>query len=236
MQDASAAEMSLRGTTGSPLGLEIVRLSETSLNIPLWLTWLLGRSPCPLLNAMANHGWLPRNGKALTLPMIQTALDDALGFEQDIFINITEAALAVSTTGNASTFNLQDTARHNAIEHDGSLSRNDFFFGDNLHFNLRIWRVTAARYGIGVPSNTSLLTVDVAARARAARIEDARRVNPNFTLTSSGLMGSYGETSVLLTTFWQAENAGAPKEWVRVLFGKRSSLSDVVSPLIKSLR
>jgi hypothetical protein len=175
-----------------------------------------------MLNALANHDWLPRDGKAVTLPAVQTAFDEAMGFDQDVFITIAETALSVSTTGNASTFNLQDTAYHDAIEHDGSLSRNDIYFGDDLHFNPLIWMATAARYGIGLGglSNTSAITVEVAAKARAARVEDARRVNPGFNLTETGLANSCGETSVLLTAFWDEESGGAPKEWVRVLFGK----------------
>ncbi|KAI1864129.1 uncharacterized protein JN550_009149 [Neoarthrinium moseri] len=176
------------------------------------------RSPCPMLNSLANHGWLPRDGKNIDLPMIQSVFDEAMGFDQDVFIGITEAALAVSTTGNSSTFNLQDTAYHNAIEHDGSLSRNDIFFGDNLHFNPLIWIATAARYGIRIPGKSSVISVETAARARAARVEDARRFNPAFNLTQAGLTASYGETSVLMTAFWDEQAGGAPKDYVRVLF------------------
>lgn len=176
-----------------------------------------------MLNAMANHGWLPRDGKNIDLPTIQSAFQAAMGFAPDVFISITQAALAVSTTGNHSTFNLQDTAHHNAIEHDGSLSRNDIFFGDNLHFNPLIWAATAARYGIRIPSTSSIITVETAARARAARVKDAKLINPVFNLTDAGLTGSYGETSVLLTAFWNEDAGGAPKEWVRVLFGELTS-------------
>jgi hypothetical protein len=31
------------------------------------------RSPCPALNALANHGFLPRNGKNITLAMLEQA-------------------------------------------------------------------------------------------------------------------------------------------------------------------
>ncbi|KAK9418810.1 putative Chloroperoxidase [Seiridium unicorne] len=176
------------------------------------------RAPCPMLNAMANHGWLPRDGKNIDLPTVQSAFESAMNFAPDVFVTITTAALAVSTTGNSSTFNLQDTAHHNAIEHDGSLSRNDIFFGDNLHFNPLIWAATAARYGIRIPFSSSVITVETAAKARAARVKDAKTVNPAFNLTSAGLSGSYGESSVLLTALWDESAGGAPKDWVRVLF------------------
>ncbi|KAI0141973.1 Chloroperoxidase [Pestalotiopsis sp. NC0098] len=174
------------------------------------------RSPCPMLNSMANHGWLPHDGKNIDLATIQSAFLTAMGFSTESFISITQSALAVSTTGNSSTFNLQDLAHHNAIEHDGSLSRNDFFFGDDLHFNPLIWSATAARYGIRVPGTAPVITVETAARARAARVKDAQLVNPAFNLTSQ--TGSIGETSVFLTAFWNATAGGVPKDYARVLF------------------
>jgi hypothetical protein len=32
------------------------------------------RSPCPGLNALANHGFLPRNGRNISLPVVQQAI------------------------------------------------------------------------------------------------------------------------------------------------------------------
>ncbi|KAF2993640.1 hypothetical protein E8E14_000196 [Neopestalotiopsis sp. 37M] len=171
-----------------------------------------------MLNAMANHGWLPHDGKNIDLATIQSAFEAAMGFSTESFISITQSALAVSTTGNSSTFNLQDLAHHNAIEHDGSLSRNDAFFGDDLHFNPLIWAATAARYGIRIPFTSPVITVEIAARARAARVRDAKLINPGFNLTAAGLSGSLGETSVFLTAFWNETAGGVPKDYARVLF------------------
>jgi peroxidase family protein len=36
------------------------------------------RSPCPALNTLANHGFLPRDGRNITLPMITRAAKDGL--------------------------------------------------------------------------------------------------------------------------------------------------------------
>lgn len=198
-------------------------VAVTALSAPAGHAWKpagLGdsRSPCPMLNAMANHGWLPHDGKNIDLATIQSAFEAAMGFSTESFISITQSALAVSTTGNSSTFNLQDLAHHNAIEHDGSLSRNDAFFGDDLHFNPLIWAATAARYGIRIPFTSPVITVEIAARARAARVRDAKLINPGFNLTAAGLSGSLGETSVFLTAFWNSTAGGVPKDYARVLF------------------
>lgn len=177
-----------------------------------------GRSPCPMLNSMSNHGWLPHDGKNIDLATIQTAFLTAMGFSTESFISITQQALALSTTGNSSTFNLHDLAHPNAIEHDGSLSRNDQFFGDDLHFNALIWATTALRYGIRNPLASPVITVETAAKARAARVRDAKVLNSDFSLPDQS--GSIGETSVFLTAFWDKNAGGVPKDYARVLFGE----------------
>ena len=60
--------------------------------------------------------------------------------------------------------------------------------------------------------------METAARARAARVKDAKLVNPAFDLTSQD--GSIGETSVFLTAFWNETVGGVSKEYARVLFGE----------------
>lgn len=54
--------------------------------------------------------------------------------------------LAHSTTGNSSTFNLEDSNVHNDIEIDGSLSRKDLYFGDNVHFDHEIWDQSSSKF------------------------------------------------------------------------------------------
>jgi hypothetical protein len=116
------------------------------------LTQILpGRSPCPMLNALANHGYLPRDGKDISIPTLVTALLDSINLAPDATIIAGVIALRTSTTGNALTFHLDDLAKHGGkpschpspfpmstvtqltsliclppvIEHDGSLSRHD---------------------------------------------------------------------------------------------------------------
>ncbi|KAF7884460.1 uncharacterized protein EAF02_004796 [Botrytis sinoallii] len=83
------------------------------------------RSPCPAMNSLANHGFLPHDGKGITVPDVITALDAALNVGVDFATAIGTAGL-LSVQGNlfATSFNLDDLNEHNfPIEHDGSLSR-----------------------------------------------------------------------------------------------------------------
>jgi len=180
------------------------------------------RSPCPGLNALANHGWLPHSGKDINLPAIQTATDAVYNFASDVLISIFQQVVAfnLSTTGNASTFNLEDLKKHDAIEFDGSLSRNDFYFGDDLHFDLNIWSSTAERLGLYNYKDSAGLyvTIETAAKARAARVKDAEMVNPTFNASETEINGSPGTTALYLTALWDYAVNATYKDWVKVFF------------------
>ncbi|KAI0337487.1 Cloroperoxidase, partial [Trametopsis cervina] len=78
------------------------------------------RAPCPALNTMANHGYLPRDGKALTAPMIRQALVECYGLSKTLAFLLTNGALLLLNQGRGN-FQLSDFARHNKIEHNASL-------------------------------------------------------------------------------------------------------------------
>ncbi|KAJ7843104.1 Cloroperoxidase [Mycena olivaceomarginata] len=82
------------------------------------------RSPCPGLNTLANHGYLPRNGKDISIPMIIDAAKEGFNLAPDTVVSGRKA-------------------RHGLIESDASLSRGDFALGDNLHFNETIFSTLA---------------------------------------------------------------------------------------------
>lgn len=128
----------------------------------------------------------------------------------------------MTTTGNKSTINLVDLARHDEIEFDGSLSRNDIYFGDDLHFDPTIWASTAKRLGL-YESNGShsskYVTIEAAAKARAARVEDAKAANPTFNASTNEIMGSPGTTALYITTLWDEKEGAVPKSWIKAFFG-----------------
>ncbi|KAJ7210724.1 Chloroperoxidase, partial [Mycena pura] len=99
------------------------------------------RSPCPGLNTLANHGYLPRNGKNISIPMMLDAALEGFNLGPD---SIIQAAKFGLLSGNApTTLDLDALALHSLIEHDASLSRGDFALGDNLHFNETIFSTLA---------------------------------------------------------------------------------------------
>lgn len=184
-----------------------------------------GRSPCPGINVLANHGYLPRSGKNIDLPTLQNAVADAYNYAPNTFDDIFAEvqSLMLSTTGNISTFNLADVAKHGYMEFDGSLSRNDFYFGDNLHFDPKIWATMSQWMALDEVTQDPMskyVTVESAAKARAARVADAMKANPTFNASALEVMGSPGTTALWLTTLWDDSVEAAPKEWVKSFFGK----------------
>eukprot|EP01117_Protostelium_nocturnum_P003957 TRINITY_DN15231_c0_g1_i1.p1 TRINITY_DN15231_c0_g1~~TRINITY_DN15231_c0_g1_i1.p1 ORF type:complete len:244 (-),score=66.01 TRINITY_DN15231_c0_g1_i1:103-834(-) len=87
------------------------------------------RSPCPVLNTLANHGYLPRNGKNITKDNFVSALEQGISIGFDIANLLGYGAF--KKFGNPATLDLSDLQKHNAIEHDSSLTRQDNYFGQS---------------------------------------------------------------------------------------------------------
>ncbi|KAJ5515696.1 Chloroperoxidase [Penicillium freii] len=155
------------------------------------------RSPCPGLNALANHGWLHRSGKDIDLPAFRSAIAGAYNYEP------------TSMDG------------HDEIEFDGSLSRNDIYFGDNVHFDPNIWATVAENLNLYDTLGSEVnqyITVETAGKACAARAAEAKRVNPSFNASAMQVMGNPGTTALYLVTLWDEAAGAAPKSWVKALF------------------
>ena len=185
---------------------------------------------------MANHGYLPRDGRDINIDEFRSGIKNAYGYNETTFDFAFNQAVdfKLTTTGNASTFHLDDLKKHDLIEFDGSLSRNDIYFGDNLHFDPAIWATTAERlrlYDLGPSKEDRYVTVEAAAKARAARVKDAKKANPQFNASANALSGSPGTTALYLTTLWDAEAGAVPKAWIQSFFGKLCKTPDVTPTL-----
>jgi hypothetical protein len=84
------------------------------------------RSACPVLNALANHGILPRDGRNITFPQLKKAVQDSTNFSPSFSFFVPKfAADFLNRSYFSDTFDLVELSLHNAIEHDGSLTRLD---------------------------------------------------------------------------------------------------------------
>lgn len=132
------------------------------------------------LNTLANHGFLPRDGQNITQDQTTTALDTALNIPPQFGAFLHMAAVRTNPTGNVTnTFSLTDLSRHDILEHDASLSRQDAFFGDNAAFNATVFAETQAKW-------QDTIDVPQAAAARFARVQTSNATNPTFGFTKVG--------------------------------------------------
>ncbi|KAI9644700.1 hypothetical protein NHQ30_006726 [Ciborinia camelliae] len=201
--------------------------------LPIYLTYAQGsfttwsppgpgdvRSPCPGINSLANHGFLPHNGKGITIPALIAALDTAMNVGADFATAIGGAGL-LSVPGNlhATSFDLDNLNEHNfPIEHDASLSRSDYFASlthDNHSFNQTIFDQVLSFY-----SSQSKTSIPVAAAAKYARVKYEEKEDSKFVYSAQQFVLSYGETALYLSILGDPINGVADVEWVRVFFEK----------------
>jgi hypothetical protein len=195
-----------------------------------------------MINTLANHGYLPHNGLNISLDDLVTAFNSSVNLAPAATRLVGAKALIASTTGNSATFNLDDLNTHGGmfcfagswmmhcfthwlsvlltnrnqivIEHDGSLSRNDVFFGDNHSFNETIWNSVAAYF------TSRTISIANAAAARAARLSAAQDANPEFNMTTTDVQFSLIESALYLAIFGNVTEGNAVTKWVDVMFSE----------------
>ncbi|KAK0194835.1 Peroxidase, family 2-domain-containing protein [Armillaria mellea] len=169
------------------------------------------RSPCPGLNTLANHGFLPRDGKNIT---IKTVLDAGLeGFNIDPTVLILAAKVGLLTTNAPDSFTLDDLKLHGTIEHDASLSRSDFLLGDNLHFNETIYTtLTQSNPGVDYFNATS------AGQVQKKRLADDTIANPGIINTIKEFTVRTRESALYLSIMGDPLTGIAPKKFVDIFF------------------
>ncbi|KAK1236404.1 hypothetical protein PQX77_000344 [Marasmius sp. AFHP31] len=169
------------------------------------------RGPCPGMNTLANHGFLPRNGKNITVSIALKAARDAFNVQRDVLI--TAAKLAVLSSPLDDQFELTDIGLHGSFEHDASLSRFDKELGDPLAFSEQIYAVLA-------DSNPGLdyYNITSAGQTQKIRTEQSRADNPNFRNTIKEFIFRSTESSFYLAVFGDPFTGVAPKELVNIFF------------------
>ncbi|UKZ61707.1 uncharacterized protein TrAtP1_002964 [Trichoderma atroviride] len=100
---------------------------------------MTARGPCPALNSLANHGFLPHSGKNITAIDIIRGGFEGLGLSPEFPAVAGVSELLKSYT--LASFNLHELSNHGFIDHDCSLSRPNIGDGDNNGFNETIWSV-----------------------------------------------------------------------------------------------
>jgi len=87
------------------------------------------RSPCPALNTLANHGYIPRDGKGVTRQHFIDGLNTVFNFDKKFVAKLSEQAFTglfpVPAILRPQSMQLHDLAKQGVIVHNASLTRPD---------------------------------------------------------------------------------------------------------------
>jgi hypothetical protein len=129
--------------------------------------------------------------------MAVKAMTSAINLDVEIAKIFASVALTTNPNAHAHSFDLDHVSRHGLIEHDVSLSRDDFALGDNHTFNPDIWKSVLDTYGDSKETNFALAT-----EARYNRVIAAKKAheaaNKDFTYGIKEAVLSYGVSSCLV--------------------------------------
>ncbi|EHL03756.1 putative sterigmatocystin biosynthesis peroxidase stcC [Glarea lozoyensis 74030] len=138
------------------------------------------------MNTLANHGYLPHDGKNLTKETVVAGLGNGLNFDPVLAGIMWEQAIFVAGP-NATAFTLNDLNPHGVLEHDASLSRSDAHFGSNHVFNQTVFDTSKAFF------TDETITIRMIADAKVFRQVISRSTNPDYSFSASVENFSLGE-------------------------------------------
>lgn len=201
------------------VALSLISLAWAAIDFENWAPPGPGdvRGPCPAMNSMANHHIIPHNGKNLTVPLLAEALAGTFNLSQEMGTIVSTIGLATAPDPSVGHFDLNHLNKHNAFEHDASLSRVDFAFSgeegiakfDNATFRRWFSHFDGLEY----------IDMEIAAKARYAMVQHSREHTPGFTYEEQHRITSYAETIKFMKTM--IDSTGQTKtEFVKILFGK----------------
>lgn len=161
------------------------------------------RCSCPALNAMSNHGILPRDGKNITFKQLNALIQETYNFSPSFCFMVPHiGASMLKKSYWKDSFNLADLDLHNGIEHDASLTRLDTHLNRNqapphLPFVKELLESATGRDEDGNP----LLTEADVSRMLVKRRKEAEVANPHYTTSKFHEVFGASNASTLLTIF-----------------------------------
>jgi len=161
------------------------------------------RCACPALNALANHGILPRDGRNISFKEMNKAVRESFNFAPSFCYFVPKyAANMLGKSYDHDRFDLEEISKHDGIEHDGSLTRLDYVFDrDQGKPHLPYVRELLDSASGKDKEGNVLLTGGDLARYCAKRRAESRASNPSYSLSLIHRMFSSSNNCTLLTIF-----------------------------------
>ncbi|KIJ46283.1 hypothetical protein M422DRAFT_250333 [Sphaerobolus stellatus SS14] len=150
------------------------------------------RGPCPALNTLASHGYLPRNG-VVRPDQIVTAVMEGFLDEWQPLTNLMSIGMKTRGTGPdpPKPVLIGGLGQHGTFEGDMSMTRVDAFFGDQAVFNEDLFQgfiSTSTKFGFN-----GTYDVNAAAELCNQRLQNSIQTNPQLVFTSPRILSAYSE-------------------------------------------
>ncbi|GMF53422.1 unnamed protein product [Phytophthora fragariaefolia] len=160
-------------------------------------TAVFHRSPCPALNALTNHGYLPRSGKDIPKGVLKAAIMNVFNMANDT---------ATTQVGQVPDIvSLDFLSKHNSPEHDASLVHTDAYFGhDPMDVNVTLADDLRAHADADGMIDTAAI-----AKVRKDRAILCETTNPECTFGENEKKKSFLQASLLLMAFGQGDSISA---------------------------
>ncbi|KAI0096360.1 Cloroperoxidase [Nemania sp. FL0031] len=170
------------------------------------------RGPCPMMNTLANHGFIQRDGRNMTRENVIKGLGDGLNFSPALASIMFDQAIIANPEPNATFFTLDQLNKHNLLEHDASLSRSDAYFGNNHVFNQTVFDQTKKYW------DRPIIDINMLANAKVARQLSSKAFNPTYVFTLITEEFSLGEVVAPIIAFGDLDAQTVNKTLVEYFF------------------
>ena len=159
------------------------------------------RSACPMINAMANHGILPHDGKNISFRELNAKVRQTFNFAGSFCFFVPKySADFMNRSYWTGRFDLADLNLHNAIEHDASLTRQDYaLVPDQGKPDLKLVYDLLSEATGSMPDGSPLMTKADLSRALSKRRVSARKTNKDY--TESLFHNVFGSSKCVISSF-----------------------------------
>jgi hypothetical protein len=198
--------------------LLVAALASADLNFTNWQPPRKGdlRAPCPAMNSLANHNFINHDGTNITVDALVPILGEVFHWSTEVATIVSQQGLASAADPSKGTFTLGDLNTHNIFEHDASLSRADYYFGEH---DDHTFRQDIFDQFLSFFDGQENVTLETAGAARYKRVEQSRADNPTFTYGETQQFFSYAETIFYFRGIVDPVTKACPVAWVKILFG-----------------
>jgi hypothetical protein len=146
--------------------------------------------------------------------MLVKAMGAGLNVSAEVATSLSTGGFSLSKSPSSNAFDLDDLNKHNAIEHDASLSRKDYDLGgDAQAFSQEVFNET-----LGYFNGATDIGLEEVAAARWGRIQSSKNNNPKALYGDKQVFPSHFESSAYYLLFLNPKKGKASVKWIKTFF------------------